>query len=141
MGYLPPNLSMMELVNRIDKNAKARVSQYGLPWANRMYGVADGWEDEDSASPLIQRYTPAVYPMDVGGRGRDFRRQGIGDNRSSGDAPGSTRDTYQPWDLTHPRRRYARPDHNRRKLDPSLMELREFSVFAPKSLSGGPVVY
>jgi hypothetical protein len=51
-GYLPPNLCMMELANRIDKNAKAWVSQYGLPRANRMYGAADGWDNEDSASLL-----------------------------------------------------------------------------------------
>ena len=60
MGYLPPNLCMMELANRIDKNAKAWVSQYGIPWANRMYSVADGWDDDDSASPLIQGYALAV---------------------------------------------------------------------------------
>jgi hypothetical protein len=36
MGYLPPSLCMMELANRIDKNATARVSQYGIPRANRM---------------------------------------------------------------------------------------------------------
>jgi hypothetical protein len=56
MGYLPPNLCMMELANRIDKNARARVSQYEGPRANRMYGVADGWDEDDSASPLIQGY-------------------------------------------------------------------------------------
>ena len=112
MGYVPPNLCMMELANRIDKNAKARVSQYGGPWVNRMYGVADRWDEDDSASPLIQGYAPAVYRADVGGRGRDYRRQGVGDNRYSGGALGSTRDNYRPRDLTQPRGEFARPDHN-----------------------------
>ncbi len=34
-GYLPPNLCMLELANQIDKNARAWVSQYGLPRVNR----------------------------------------------------------------------------------------------------------
>ena len=121
MGYLPPNLCMMELANRIDKNARARVSQYGGPWANRMYGVADEWDEDDSASPLIQGYAPTVYRTDVGGRGRDFCRQGVGDNRSSGGAQGGTRDNYRPRDLTQPRGQYAHPDHNRCKFDPTLI--------------------
>ncbi len=101
-GYLPPNRCMMELANRIDKNAKARVSQYGLSQANRMYGAADGWEDDDSTSPLIQGFSPAVYRADVSGRGREFRHWGAGNNRSSGGAQGGPRDNYQLQDSTTP---------------------------------------
>ena len=59
-----------------------------------MYGVADEWDEDDSALPLIQGYAPTVYRTDAGGRGRDFRRQGVGDNRSSGGAQDGTQDNY-----------------------------------------------
>ena len=61
MGYLPPSLCMMELVTRIDRNAMARVSQYGMPRANRIFGVGDSAEEEESAMPLIQGSTPVVF--------------------------------------------------------------------------------
>ena len=102
-GYLPPNLCMMELANRIDKNAKARVSQYGLSWANRMYGAADGWEDDDSTFSLIHVFSPAVYRADVSGRGREFCHRGAGNNRSSGGAQGGPHDNYELQDSTTPR--------------------------------------
>jgi hypothetical protein len=69
----------MELANRIDKNATARVSQYGIPRANKMYGVADCRDEEESTTPLIQGSTPVVFCTDVDGRGREVRCQGIGD--------------------------------------------------------------
>ena len=61
MGYLPPSLCMMELANRINKNATARVSQNGIPLANRMYGIAGYEEDDDSTTPIIQGSTLAVF--------------------------------------------------------------------------------
>jgi hypothetical protein len=61
MGYLPPSLCMMELATRIDRNATARVSQYGLPRVNRIFGVGDSDEENESAMPLIQGSTPAVF--------------------------------------------------------------------------------
>ena len=118
MGYLPPSLCMMELANRIDKNAPARVSQYGIPQVNRMYGVADCGDDEESTTPLIQGSTPAVFRADLDGHGRKVRYQGIGDNRYSGGAPGSPQDAYRPRDSCG---RYAHPDHIRRKFDPTII--------------------
>ena len=120
MGYLPPTLCMMELANRIDTNAMAWVSHYGIPRANRMYGAAECGDDEESTTPLIQGSTLAVFCADVDGRGRDIRRQGIGDNRYSGGAPGSPRDAYRPRDLPNPCGRYARPDHNKSKFAPTI---------------------
>ena len=61
MEYLPPSLCMMELANRIDRNATAWVSQYGIPWVNRIFGVGDSADDDESATPVIQGYTPAVF--------------------------------------------------------------------------------
>ena len=94
MGYLPPSFSMMELANRINKNATARVSQYGIPQANRMYGVAGYEEDDNSTTPIIQGSTRAVFQMNVDSRGRNVRHQGIKNNRYSANAPGDTRETY-----------------------------------------------
>ena len=59
-----------------------------------MYSAADGWNNDDSASLLIQGFAPAVYHVDLGGCGREFHRQGAGDNRSSGGTQDGTRDTY-----------------------------------------------
>jgi hypothetical protein len=70
--YLPPNLCMLELANWIDKNARARVSQYGLLRVNRMYGDVDLWDDDTSASPQIQGFAPAVFCTDLSGRGGEF---------------------------------------------------------------------
>ncbi len=61
MGYLPPSLCMMELANRIDRNATARVSQYGILQVNRIFGVEDSVDDDKSATPIIQGSTPAVF--------------------------------------------------------------------------------
>ena len=97
MGYLPPTLCMMELANRVDKNATARVAQYGISWANRMSSIADGGDNEESTSPLIQGYTPAVFCADVDGHGQEFCCPGIDDNWYSGGFPGSPRDAYRPW--------------------------------------------
>jgi hypothetical protein len=118
MGYLPPSLCMMELATRIDRNATARVSQYGMPRANRIFSVGDSAEEEESAMPLIQGSTPAVFRMDVDSHGWDLRRQGIGDNRYSGGAPAGPRNASSARDS---RGRYARPDHNQRKFDPSII--------------------
>ena len=61
MGYLPPSLCMMELANRIDRNATAWVSQYIVPRVNRMFGVGDSADDDKSATPIIQGSTLAVF--------------------------------------------------------------------------------
>ena len=61
MGYLPPSLCMMELANRIDKNATAGVSQYGILRVNRIFGVEDSADNDKSATPIIQGSTPAVF--------------------------------------------------------------------------------
>ena len=61
MGYLPPYLCMMKLANRIDRNATARVSQYGISRVNRIFGVEDSADDDESAMPIIQGSTPAVF--------------------------------------------------------------------------------
>ena len=61
MGYLPPSLCMMKLANRIDRNATARVSQYGISRVNRIFGVEDSADDDESAMPIIQGSTPAVF--------------------------------------------------------------------------------
>ncbi len=68
--------------------------------------------------PLIQGSTPAVFRMDGDNRGRDLRRQGIGNNRYSGGAPPGPRNASG---ARKARGRYARPDHNRRKFDPSII--------------------
>ena len=86
-----------------------------------MYGVADWGNNEDSTTLLIQGSTPAVFRADLDGCGCEFRRLGIGDNRYSRGAPGSPRDAYRPWDLPNPRKHYARPNHNRRKFDPTII--------------------
>jgi hypothetical protein len=117
MGYLPPSLCMMELATRIDRNATARVSQYGVLRANRIFGIGDSADEDESAMPLIQGSTPAVFRMDVDSRGHDLQRQGIGDNRYSGGAPASPRNASSG----ESRGRYACPDHNRRKFDPSII--------------------
>ena len=118
MGYLPPSLCMMELANRIDRNARARVSQYDIPRMNRIFGVGDSADDDESATPIIQGSTPAVFRTDVNSRGRELRCQGIGDNRYSGGALAGPRNASIARDS---RGRYARPDHNRRKFDPSII--------------------
>ncbi len=87
---------MIELANRIDKNATAWISQYGIPRVNRMYGIADDGDDEESTTPLIQGYTPVVFCADVDGRGREFCCPGIGDNRP--------RDAYRTPGLAQPTR-------------------------------------
>ena len=51
-------------------------------------------------------------------RGRELCCQGIGDNSYSGGAPAGPCNTSIARDL---RGRYARPDHNRRKFDPSII--------------------
>jgi len=61
MGYLPPSLCMMELATRIDRNATARVSQYGILRVNRIFSIGDSAEEDESAMPLIQGSTPAVF--------------------------------------------------------------------------------
>jgi len=61
MGYLLPSLCMMELATRIDRNATARVSQYGVPRASRIFGIEDSADDDESAMPLVQGSTPAVF--------------------------------------------------------------------------------
>ncbi len=61
MGHLPPSLCMMELANRIDRNATARVSQYGILRVNRIFGIEDFAYDDESAMPIIQGSTPAVF--------------------------------------------------------------------------------
>ena len=68
--------------------------------------------------PLIQGSTPAVFRMDVDSHGRDLQRQSIGKNRYSGSAPAGPRNASSARDL---RGRYARPDHNQRKFDPSII--------------------
>jgi hypothetical protein len=83
-----------------------------------MYGVVGCEDDDKSTTPIIQGSTPAVFQTDVDSRGRDIRCQGIGDNRYSGNSPGGPRDAYRPRDL---RGHYVRPDHNRRKFDPSII--------------------
>jgi hypothetical protein len=56
-GFLPPSLCMLELAVGIDKSAKARVSQYGLPCAHRMYGGEAGNNAIDVLlSPQIQGF-------------------------------------------------------------------------------------
>ena len=91
MGYLPPSLCMMELATRIDRNVTAQVSQYGILWVNKIFGIGDSAEDDESAMPLIQGSTPAIFRTDVDSRGRERRRQGNGDNRYSGSAPAGPR--------------------------------------------------
>jgi hypothetical protein len=118
MGYLPPSLCMMELATRIDRNATARVSQYGMPRANRLFGVGDSADDDESIMPMVQGYTPTVFRMDGDQRGRDFRRQGFGDKRYLGGPPPGARNAYGTREA---RGRYARPDHNRRKYDSSII--------------------
>ena len=63
-GFLPPNLCMLELANRIDKSVKACVSQYDLPWANWMYSGDWGMEYDSSTSPQIKGFAPLVFCMD-----------------------------------------------------------------------------
>ncbi len=121
VGYLPPNLCMLELANRIDKNAMAWVSQYGLPRVNRMYGDVGLWDDDTSASPQIQGFAPAVFHTDLSGRGREFRRNDAWDNQSSGSVQGGARDDFHPRDPNAPRGWYARPDRNHQKFDPALI--------------------
>jgi hypothetical protein len=75
MGYLLPSLCMMELAT-----ATVRVSQYGIPQVNRIFGIRDSAEEDASAMPLIQGSTPVVFQTEVDSRGRDARCQGIGDN-------------------------------------------------------------
>ena len=118
MGYLLPSLCMIELANRIDKKAMAWVFQCGIPRANRIFGVADSADDEESTTPIIQGSTPAVFRTDVDSRGRKIGRQGISNNRYSRGTPGSPRNAYNP---RNSRRCYARPDHNRRKFDSSII--------------------
>jgi hypothetical protein len=72
MGYLPPSLCMMELATRIDRNATARVSQYSIPQANRIFSIGDSAEEDESAMPLIQGSTPAVFQTDVDSHGHDL---------------------------------------------------------------------
>ncbi len=62
----------MELATRIDRNATARVSQYGMPRANRIFGVGDSADDDESIMPMVQGYTPTVFRMDGDQLGRDF---------------------------------------------------------------------
>ena len=52
---------MMELANKIDRNATAWVSQYGIPRVNRIFGVGDSADDDKSATPIIQGSTPVVF--------------------------------------------------------------------------------
>ncbi len=52
---------MMELANRIDRNATARVSQYGIPRVNRIFGIGDSADNDESATPIIQGSTPAEF--------------------------------------------------------------------------------
>jgi hypothetical protein len=56
--------------------------------------------------------------MDGDNRGRDLRRQGIGENRYSGGAPPGPRNASG---ARKARGRYARPDHNQQKFDPSII--------------------
>jgi hypothetical protein len=109
---------MMELATRIDRNATARVSQYGIPRVNRIFGIRDSAEEDASAMPLIQGSTPGVFRTEVDSRGRDARCQGIGDNRYSGGTTAGPRNASSARDS---RERYARPDHNRWKFDPSII--------------------
>ena len=85
---------------------------------NRIFGVGDSAEEDESAMPLIQGSTPAVFQTEVDSGGRDVRRHDIGDNRYSGGTPAGPRNASSARDS---RRRYARPDHNRRKFDPSII--------------------
>jgi hypothetical protein len=85
-GFLPPNLCMLELANRINKSAKACVFQYGLPRANRMYG--GDWEYDSSTSPQIQGFTPLVFCTDFGDHGNKVRRNGTWGHKSSGRVQG-----------------------------------------------------
>jgi hypothetical protein len=64
VGFLPPNLCMLELANRIDKSVKACVSQYDLPWANWMYSGDWGMEYDSSTSPQIKGFAPLVFCID-----------------------------------------------------------------------------
>ena len=68
--------------------------------------------------PLIQGSTPAVFRTEVDSRGRNVQRHGIGDNRYSGGTPAGPRNASSARDS---RGRYARPDHNKRKFDPSII--------------------
>jgi hypothetical protein len=56
--------------------------------------------------------------MEVDSRGRNVQCQGIGDNRYSGGTPAGPRNASS---ARNSRRRYARPDHNRQKFDPSII--------------------
>ena len=118
MGYLPPSLCMMELATRIDRNATARVSQYGMPRANRIFGVGDYADDDESVMPMVQGYAPSVFRIDGDQRGRNIRRQDFGDKRYSGGPPSGARNGTGNREA---RGRYARPDHNRRKYDPAII--------------------
>jgi hypothetical protein len=120
-GYLPPNLCMLELTNWIDKNTRAWVSQYDLPRVNRMYGDVDLWDDDTSASPQIQGFTPAFFCTDLSGRGREFRRNGAWDNQSSSGVQGGAHDNFHPREPNAVCGQYDCPDHNHQKFDPALI--------------------
>jgi hypothetical protein len=68
-GYLPPRLCMMELADRIDKSAKARVHQYDRPWAHRIQGGKDWHDMSQLLEPQIQGYSPVALCMDISGCG------------------------------------------------------------------------
>jgi hypothetical protein len=118
MGYLPPSLCMMELATRIDRNATARVSQYGILQVNRIFGIGHSAEEDASAMPLIQGSTPVVVRTEVDSRGRNVQRHGFGNNRYSGCTPAGPQNASSARDS---RKHYARPDHNQRKFDPSII--------------------
>ncbi len=85
---------------------------------NRIFDIGDSAEEDENAMPLIQGSTPAVFRTEVDSRGRNVQRHGIGDNRYSGGTPAGPRNASSARDL---RGRYARPDHNQRKFDPSII--------------------
>ncbi len=120
-AFLPPNLCMLELANRIIKSTKACVFQYGLPRANRMYSGDWGMEYDSSTSPQIQGFTPSVFCTNFCGRGNKLRRNDTWGHNPSGMVQGGARDNCHNRDATTPRGRYAWLDHNHQTFDPNLI--------------------